>query len=87
MQDLDILAYLSYVLKQENYLVKDFKLYKISTGDLLREEIKNSTDLGNKIKSIMDKGLLVSDDIINNLIENVVSNEKVNNRLIVRNVL
>ena len=45
-------------------LVKDFNLYKVSTGDLLRDEIKNSTVLGNKIKSLIDKGSLVSDDII-----------------------
>ena len=67
---------------QANYLVKCFKLYKISTGDLLREEIKNSTVLGNKIKSIIDKGLFVSDDIINDLIKKVLFDKKVGNRLI-----
>ena len=54
---------------QSKYIANKLNAFQISTGDLLREEIKNSTDLGNKIKSIMDKGLLVSDDIINNLIE------------------
>jgi len=67
---------------QANYLVKDFKLYKISTGDFLRGEIKNSKVLGNKIKSIIDKGLLVTDDIVNDLIKKVLSDKKVNNRLI-----
>jgi adenylate kinase len=67
---------------QANNLVKDCKLYKISTGDLLREEIRNSTVLGNKIKSIIDKGLLVTDDIINDLIKKALSNKKINNRLI-----
>ena len=67
---------------QANYLVKDFKLCKISTGDLLRDEIKNSTILGNKIKSIVNEGLLVSDDTINDLIRKVLSDQKVNNRLI-----
>lgn len=67
---------------QASNLVKDFKLYRISTGDLLREEIKKGTVLGNKIESIIDKGLLVSDDIINDLIKKVLSDKKVNNRLI-----
>ena len=63
-------------------IVKNFGLHKVSTGDLLREEIKNNTDLGNKIKSIMDKGLLISDNIINDLITKVISNKKFYNRLI-----
>lgn len=36
----------------------------ISTGDIFREEAKNGTDLGNKIKKVMEKGDLVSDDIV-----------------------
>ena len=67
---------------QAENLVKDFNLYKISTGDLLRKEIKNNTLLGKKIKSVIDKGLLASDDIINDLIEKVLSDKKINNRLI-----
>ena len=67
---------------QADNLVKDFNLYKISTGDLLRKEIKNNTLLGKKIKSVIDKGLLVSDDIINDLMEKALSDKKINNRLI-----
>ena len=67
---------------QADNLVKDFNLYKISTGDLLRKEIKNNTLLGKKIKSVINKGLLVSDDIINDLMEKVLSDKKINNRLI-----
>ena len=67
---------------QANKLIRDFKLIKISTGDLLREEIKNNSSLGDKIKSIIDKGLLVSDDIINDLIKKVLFDKKVGNRLI-----
>ena len=63
-------------------IVKNFNLHKVSTGDLLREEIKNKTDLGNKIKSMMDKGLLISDNIINDLITKVLSDKKFYNRLI-----
>ena len=37
-------------------IVKRFNLLKVSSGDLLREEIKNNTDLGTKIKSTINKG-------------------------------
>ena len=67
---------------QATKIVKKFNLHKISTGDLLREEIKNNTDLGNKIKSMMDAGSLISDNIINDLITKVISNKKFYNRLI-----
>ena len=63
-------------------IVKNFNLYKVSTGDLLREEIKKNINLGNKIKSIIDKGLLVSDNIINDLLIKVFSDKKLYNRLI-----
>ena len=67
---------------QADNLVKNFNLHKISTGDLLREEIKNCTNLGNKIKTTVEKGSFVSDDIINNLIDKILSKEKYNNRLV-----
>jgi len=67
---------------QADKIVKNFNLHKVSTGDLLREEIKNNTNFGNKIKSIIDKGLLVSDNIINDLIIKVLSDKKLYNRLI-----
>jgi len=67
---------------QGNILSKVFNLYKISTGDLLRDEIKKKSTLINKIKTVIDKGLLVSDDIINSLVENILSNKNYYNRLI-----
>ena len=67
---------------QGNILTKIFNLYKISTGDLLRDEIKKKGTLSNKIKTVIDKGLLVSDEIINNLVENILSNKNYYNRLI-----
>ena len=67
---------------QGDKIVKNFNLYKVSAGDLLREEIKKNINLGNKIKSIIDKGLLVSDNIINDLILNFLSDKKFYNRLI-----
>ena len=67
---------------QGDKIVKNFSLHKVSTGDLLREEIKKDTNLGNKIKSIIDKGLLVSDDIINALVIKNFSDKKFYNRLV-----
>jgi len=57
-------------------------LHKISTGDLLRNEVKNNTDLGNKIKPIIENGKLVSNEIINNLITKILSKKAFYNRLI-----
>ena len=67
---------------QSEFIVKKFNFFKLSTGDLLREEIKQESTLGIKIKSIVNSGALVSDDIINNLIEKIVSNKNYKNRII-----
>ena len=67
---------------QGDNLVKDLNLFKVSTGDLLRAEINKQSVLGIKIKSVIDQGLLASDDIINNLIEKVISNKSYYHRLI-----
>ena len=67
---------------QADNIVKFFNLHKVSTGDLLRNEIRNNSDLGNKIKSLMDRGSFVSDEIINNLILKILSDNKLFNRLI-----
>ena len=67
---------------QANNMVKNFNLYKISTGDLLRNEIKKNTDLSRKIKSKIDRGMLVSDETISDLIVKILSKKKYFNRLI-----
>ena len=67
---------------QGDKLVKKFNLFKISSGDLLREEVRKNTNLGKKIKLIIEKGDLVSDEIINNLIERMISNKKYHERII-----
>ena len=67
---------------QSEFIVKKFNLFKLSTGDLLREEISKKTPLGLKITSIVNSGTLVSDEIINNLIEKIVSNEDYKKRII-----
>ena len=67
---------------QSDNLVKDLNLYKVSTGDLLREEVIKNSALGIKIKPTLGQGELVSDDIINDLIEVIISNKDYFNRLI-----
>ena len=67
---------------QSKFIVKKFNLFQLSTGDLLRKEIKNNTNLGKKISSIISLGNLVSDEIAGNLIEKYISNEKYKGRLI-----
>ena len=67
---------------QSNKIVNLFNLHKVSTGDLLRQEAKNETILGDKIKLLIDKGSLVPDEIINNLIVNILLNKSLFNRLI-----
>ena len=67
---------------QSKYIVNKYKLYQLSTGDLLRKEIKNKTPLGLEITSIINSGELVSDQIVGSLIENFISIEKYKNKII-----
>jgi adenylate kinase len=54
---------------QGNMLAKKFNFYYISTGSLLRKEIKAGTELGIRVKETLEKGDLVSDEIVIRLIE------------------
>ena len=67
---------------QSDKLAKRFNLVKISTGELLRDEIKKKTPLGLKIKSTIESGSLAPDEITNKLIETLVSNKNNLNKLI-----
>jgi adenylate kinase len=67
---------------QSDKIVSKYQLFKISTGDLLRNEIKKKTLLGKKIEKIVNSGSLVSDNIINDLIEKIVSDKKYKNKII-----
>ena len=49
---------------QSNLIVKKFNLHQLSTGEILRNEIRNKTKLGKQISSIINSGELVSDDLI-----------------------
>jgi len=49
---------------QAKKLSKHFDIAHISTGDLLRDEIKSGSELGKKVTAIMESGGLVSDNIV-----------------------
>ena len=67
---------------QSQYLVESCNYTQISTGDLLRDEIKKNTELGKEILSKVDVGDFVNDEIVNSLIDEIVSKKKYHNNLI-----
>ena len=67
---------------QAQYVVKKYNYFQLSTGDLLRNEIKKKTKLGNQIEKIISKGNFVSDEVVNELILQKVSNLKYRDRII-----
>ena len=67
---------------QADNIVKSFNLHKVSTGNLLRNEIKNKTKIGNQFEPILEKGLLIDDNIINDLIIEILNNKQYHNNII-----
>ena len=67
---------------QSKYIANKYNLYQLSTGELLRNEIKNKTELGSKNSAIINSGELVSDEIVSNLIEKFISNNNYKNKII-----
>jgi len=67
---------------QAQYLVKKYKYYQLSTGDLLRDEIENKTNMGSEISEIIGRGEMVTDEIVDYLILNIIRNEKYKNKII-----
>ena len=58
-------------------LLKDkFNLLHLSTGDILREEVSNNTDLGQQAKKFMDSGELVTDELIIGMIKNKIDSTR-----------
>lgn len=54
---------------QAQFIIEQFGIVQISTGDMLRAAVKAGTELGLKAKAVMDSGALVSDDIIIGLVK------------------
>ena len=67
---------------QANNIVKKLDLHQVSTGDLLRNEVKNKTDIGKDIENIISKGDFATDEIVNELIRNVIFDKQKQNKLI-----
>ena len=67
---------------QSKYLVKKINGFQISTGDLLRDEIKNDTEIGKLITNDMNEGKFVSDDIVNKLIKTLIFDPNKKDRFI-----
>ena len=60
---------------QAAFLNKQFGIPQISTGDMLREAVQNKSDLGLKAKSLMDRGELVTDNLIIDLVKQRIIQE------------
>ena len=58
---------------QANFIQSKLSIPHLSTGDILRQSVKNETNLGRKVKDIMAKGKLVSDDLVLDVIKERVS--------------
>ena len=56
------------------YLVKNYGYEHLSTGDLLRDEIKSGSELGNQINELITKGNLVNDELITELVSDKLKN-------------
>ncbi len=67
---------------QAQNIAKKFDLLQLSTGDLLRNEIKNKSEIGKEIDEIISKGDFATDDIVNKLIANIIFDPKKKNKLI-----
>ena len=67
---------------QSKYLVNKLNAFQISTGDLLREEIKKNSEIGKAITNDMKNGKFISDDIVNKLIESLISDPQKKYKLI-----
>ena len=67
---------------QSKYLVNKLNGFQISTGDMLRDEIKKDSEIGKRIINNMNDGKFVKDEIVNELIKNVIFDPRKKNKLI-----
>ena len=67
---------------QAQFIVKKHNYFQLSTGNLLREEIKSKTPLGNKIDELISNGKFASDEIVNTLLRESITNLKFRDRII-----
>jgi len=67
---------------QAQNIAKKFNLHQISTGDLLRSEIKKETEIGKEIESKISEGEFATDVIVNKLLDKIIRNPDYKNRII-----
>ena len=67
---------------QAQFIVKKHNYFQLSTGNLLREEVKLKTSLGLEIESLISKGKFASDKIVNSLLIKSITNLKFRDRII-----
>ena len=67
---------------QAEIISKVLNIPTISTGNMLREAMKNGTELGRKVKNFMDNGQLVPDDVVIGIVEERVAREDCKNGFI-----
>ena len=67
---------------QAKHIVNKINGFQISTGDMLRDEIQNNSEIGKKIINDMNEGKFVSDEIVNELIKKVIFDPEKKERLI-----
>ena len=67
---------------QSKIIIKKYNIPQISTGDLLRSEIKSESSLGNEIKDIMASGKFVSDDLVLSLVSKKIEQDECKNGFI-----
>ncbi len=61
---------------QSDLIVEHYGMTHISTGDALRQAIRNKTELGLKAQAIIEKGELVSDDIVTGLLREIIGSKR-----------
>ena len=67
---------------QAQQIVNKHNYFQLSTGDLLRNEVKKKTELGKKIENKISKGNFVSDEVVNKLLKKNISELKYRDRII-----
>jgi adenylate kinase len=67
---------------QSQFIVKKHNFFQLSTGNLLREEVKLKTSLGTEIEALISNGKFVSDETVNTLLKKSITNLKFRDRII-----
>jgi adenylate kinase len=67
---------------QAQFIVKKHNYFQLSTGNLLRQEVKLKTQLGTEIENLISNGKFVSDETVNTLLRQSITNLKFRDRII-----